>query len=238
MAPSLAQQVEALTQRLADTSAEPFYADPFWFARYGEERARRHTNEDGVFHVRYLVQALNVRNVKVMERYARWLQGVLVPRGMCSHHISEHFRELREALMREGMGDPLPHEYLRAAEAALDWPDDAARAVREATPRLVMHVLPALMEHEAVPAEQEARLGAELALQLSYLQDALGTKRPALFVDHARWYAGFWPQRGLRCDYTVLLGALETALAAEGSLPDSARETVAAGRAAAARGPV
>lgn len=38
---SLAREVEGRTQRLAEASVARLYEDPFWFARHGEERARR-----------------------------------------------------------------------------------------------------------------------------------------------------------------------------------------------------
>lgn len=227
---SLARQVEARTQRLAESSVEGLYADPFWFARYGEERARRFGGEDAVFHVRYLVQALDARDPGVMERYARWLQGLLVARGMSSQHLASHFRGLREALVREGLDQPPEAlEYVRAAEASLLWPGGAARALREATPELVPQVLRALAQREPAVRGQEERLGEELELQLSYLADALGVGRPGLFVEHARWYLDFWPRRQLRCDYRMLLESLEGVLARTPSVSDLPRVTVATG---------
>jgi allantoicase len=62
--------------------------------------------------------------------------------------------------------------------------------------------------------------------------DALGMKRPGLFVEHVRWYAGFWPRRKLSCDYPVLLEALEAALARDAALSEMSRTTVATGRTA------
>lgn len=230
---SLARQVEARTQRLAELSVQDLYDDPFWFARYGEERARRFGGEDAVFHVRYLVQALDARDAGVMERYARWLQGLLVPRGMCSRHIALHFHGLHEALVREGLGEP-PEAliFVRAAEAALDWPEGPAREVREAAPALVAHAVRELAARSPLTPGQETRLGEELLLQLSYLMDALGTKRPGLFVEHVRWYADFWPQRKQSCEFPVLLEALEAALAWRTTASDMPRVTVATGRTA------
>ncbi|QRK10668.1 hypothetical protein JQX13_11660 [Archangium violaceum] len=179
---SLARLVEGRTQRLAETSVSGLYEDPFWFARYGEDRARRFGGEDAVFHVRYLVQAL---------------------------------------------------EYVRAAESALEWPEGPARAVHEARSALVRQTLHMLSAREGPPTpEQARRLEEELLLQLSYLMDALGTKRPGLFVEHVRWYAGFWPNRELRYTYRGLLEALESALAQEASVSELPRATVATGRTA------
>jgi hypothetical protein len=228
---SLAREVERRMQRLAEASVADLYEDPFWFARYGEERARRFGDEDAVFHVRYLVQALEAKDAGVMERYARWLQGLLVPRGMSSRHIAAHFQGLHAALVREGLTQPPEAlEYVRAAESALEWPEGPARVVHEALPGLVPQTLAELSVREgALTRGQEIRLGDELLLQLSYLMDALGSRRPGLFAEHVRWYAGFWPRRDLRCSYRGLLEALEAALARDVSLSELPRVTVATG---------
>lgn len=227
---SLIRQVETLTQRLAELSVQDIYDDPFWFARYGEERARRFGGEDAVFHVRYLVQALEAQDVGVMERYARWLQGLLVARGMCSRHLARHFHGLQDALVREGLGTPPDAlRYVRAAETALEWPEGPARELREAAPKLVADAVRELAHRGSLTPGQETRLSEELHLQLSYLMDALGTKRPGLFVEHVRWYADFWPQRKQSCDYAVLLEALEAALAREALPSEMPRVTVATG---------
>ena len=227
---SLAREVERRAQRLAEASAAHLYEDPFWHARYGEERARRFGGEDALFHVRYLVQALDARDVGVMERYARWLQGLLVARGMCSRHLARHFHGLHDALVREGLGEPPEAlRYVRAAETALDWPEGPARDVREATPTLVAQAVRELANRGALTPGQETRLGEELHLQLSYLMDALGAKRPGLFVEHVCWYADFWPQRKQSCEYPVLLEALEAALARQSLPSEMPRVTVATG---------
>ena len=226
---TLARRVEERTARLAATSVEGLYADPFWYARYGEARAQRFGNEDAVFHVRYLVQALDTGDAGVMERYARWLQGLLVPRGMSSRHIAQHFQGLRAALVREDLVEPPQAlDCVRAAEQALHWPEGPAHLVESALPQLV----PAALDALSPPGDTlhaRAALEEEVRLQFSYLADALGTHRTGLFVDHVRWYAGFWARRGLRCDYGTLLRALETALIQEPSLAELPRVTVALG---------
>ncbi|ATB30182.1 hypothetical protein [Melittangium boletus] len=226
---TLAREVEARMERLAAASVGELYADPFWFARYGEARARRFGSEDAVFHVRYLVQALETSDAGVMERYARWLQGLLVPRGMSSRHIAAHFQGLHDALVHEGLTHP-PRalEYVRAAEQALHWPEGPAHDLGLALPRLVPLTLRLLASGEG-RSERDAGLEEEVQLQFSYLQDALGTGRTGLFVDHVRWYAGFWPRRRLRGDYRTLLQAMEAALARDASLPELPRVTVAMG---------
>jgi hypothetical protein len=227
----VARQVESRAQRLAALSLEGMYDDPFWRARYGEERARRFGSEDALFHVRYLVQALDLHDPGVMDRYARWLQGLLVPRGMSSRHIAQHFQGLRAALQREGLDlerTPQVGAALDAAEAALVYPSGPARALQLAAPELARKALAHLPEGGDAARE---RLTEELLLQLSYLADALGTARPSLFADHVRWYTGFWAQRGLPGTFAGLLAALEQALAAEPGLAGEPRTVLSAGRA-------
>lgn len=207
---TLSQQVEARADWLARDSVEGLYADPFWAARYGEERARRFGGEDSHFHVKYLVQALALGEPSVMAEYARWLRKLLVSRGMCTSHLDAHFAGLARALEAAGFGPGTPPEgCMRAARDALRYPAGPARALQDATDALARRAAEALRaEAPADPA-----LEAELRLQLNYLADALGLERPELFADHRRWYAGFWPRRGFQgLDYARVLGALEAVL--------------------------
>ncbi|MBM7112229.1 hypothetical protein [Archangium primigenium] len=223
---ALAQEVAARTERLAAASVEGLYQDPFWFARYGEARARRFGSEDAVFHVRYLVQALETRDAGVMERYARWLRGLLVPRGMSSRHIATHFQGLRAALVHEGLtSPPQAVEYMRAAEQALQWTEGPALALERALEGLVSQTVRELTARGV----SLAGLEEEVRLQFSYLADSLGTGRSGLFVDHVRWYAGFWPRRGRGGDYRTVLRTLEASLAGDASLAELPRVTVAMG---------
>lgn len=71
--------------------------DPFWLERFGEN-GRKFAREDGGFHIRHLVTALDVERDEVMVSYARWLRSVLVARGMASFHLADNFRRLAVAL--------------------------------------------------------------------------------------------------------------------------------------------
>ncbi|RYZ34189.1 MAG: hypothetical protein EOO71_39840, partial [Myxococcaceae bacterium] len=65
--PNVSLQVEARTAPIASASVQALYEDPFWAARYGLQRARRFGDEDAVFHVRYLVQALDAARPAILE---------------------------------------------------------------------------------------------------------------------------------------------------------------------------
>ncbi|RYZ35038.1 MAG: hypothetical protein EOO71_36955 [Myxococcaceae bacterium] len=213
--PTVSQAVEALTRTLATASIQPLYADPFWDARYGPQRARRFGDEDAVFHVRYLVQALDAQRPAIMEDYARWLRTLLVTRGMCSLHLDQHFEGLQAALQAEGFGPgSQPHAYVQAGRDALRHPGEPARRLEDASPALIQAVARRLEDGLAPgnrqPLEQETRL------HLSYLSDAVALDRADLWEAHLQWYAGFWPQRGLGpLTFPHLLGALKAALGPE-----------------------
>lgn len=218
------QQVEARGTELARASVEGLYADPFWEARYGAERARRFGGEDAVFHVRYLVQALTLERPSVMADYARWLRTLLVSRGMCTRHVDENFEGLDAALTASGFGpDTPPHACVQAGREALRYTEGPARIVQEDAPQTARRVASRLAPNVTVGE----RLATELQLQLSYLSDALAAGRPELFLEHCRWYASFWPRRGFAAlTFAGVLAALEAAVK-----PEEARAVLAAARA-------
>jgi hypothetical protein len=209
---ALHRQIDARAARLATASVDWMYQDPFWRARYGDERARRFGNEDALFHVRYLVQALQETRASVMEGYAAWLRPLLTGRGMATRHLDQHFAGLQAALATEGFGPDSPAQaYVQAARAALLYPPGPARTVQEATPAVAQHTLRRLAAR--VSPSVHAQVEEEALLQLSYLADALGTHRPDLLAHHASWYREFWPQRGLdSLSFQSFLEALDAAL--------------------------
>jgi hypothetical protein len=211
---TLGHQLEARAPRLAAASVEWMYQDPFWETRYGAERARRFGDKDARFHVRYLVQALAEQRPSVLEGYATWLRTLLVSRGMCSLHLDQNFAGLQAALTAEGFGPDSPAQaYVQAARTALRYTVGPASLLQQHRPELIRHASGAL--RGLVAPSLEPRLEAELSLQLSYLEDALGTGHRELFARHLDWYQGFWPRRELGAlTFTRLLEALGAALEA------------------------
>ncbi|MHA7634742.1 hypothetical protein [Corallococcus sp. M7] len=189
-------QVEARTAPLASASVQALYDDPFWAARYGPQRARRFGDEDAVFHVRYLVQALDASRPAILEDYARWLRTLLVTRGMCSLHLDQHFEGLSRALQAEGFGPgSQPHTYVQSARHALLYKEGPAHAVESDAAAIISAVV--RRTEGPLPSGSRPRLEQEVRLQLSYLSDALALDRADLWDAHLQWYVGFWPQRGL-----------------------------------------
>ncbi|WP_224240369.1 hypothetical protein [Hyalangium gracile] len=211
---TLSHQLEARADRLARSSVEWMYQDPFWEARYGAERARRFGGEDAQFHVRYLVQSLAEQRPSVMEGYATWLRTLLASRGMCTLHLDQNFAGLQSALAAEGFTQgSQAHDYVQAARAALRYTTEPARTLQQRAPELARRAAQEL--HAEVPAELHRRLEEELLLHLSYLEDAVGLGRPEFLARHLEWYAGFWPLRQLGAlPFPRLLAALEAALSA------------------------
>lgn len=202
--------IEALRERsqeLAYRSIDEMYRDdPFWMDRFGE-RGRKFAREDGVHHVEYLIAALSTSNEEVLTDYARWLQAVLVVRGMCSEQLRENFERLGRIIEAAGLPQAgAAAAYLRAAQDALTYSPGPGREVQDAAPRLVAAATP------------QARHGARMLC--SYLADAAQVNDPSLFAKHVAW---------LRANGRAETDAVLRAFAASG-LPPAAREVVQVAR--------
>jgi hypothetical protein len=200
--------IEALrgrTQELAWRSIDEMYRDdPFWMDRFGE-RGRKLAREDGVHHVEYLIQALRVESKAVLTDYARWLQSVLVVRGMCSEQLRENFERLARIVRDAGLpAADLAGEYLRAAEDALTYAEGPGREVQDAASGLLESVPPA--------SQRAARTLA------SYLADAAQANDASLFGKHVAWL-----RANGRADTDAVLRAFSTA-----GVPAGAREALQA----------
>ncbi len=200
--------IEALRERsqeLAYKSIDEMYrGDPFWMDRFGE-RGKKFAREDGMHHVDYLITALSTGSKDVLVEYARWLQSVLIVRGMCSEHLRENFARLARIVRDAGL--PLAEvagEYLRSAEDALKYPGGAGREVQDAAPNLI-----------AVAPAASAQAARVLA---SYLADAAHANDPSLFARHVTWL-----RANGRADTLPVLRAFGSA-----ALPGPAREALQA----------
>jgi hypothetical protein len=227
---TLTRELEARSSQLALASVEWMYQDPFWEARYGLERARRFGNEDALFHMRYLIQALAEERPSIMEGYATWLRTLLVSHGMCTLHLDQNFAGLQAALAAEGFGPGSPAQaYVQAARNALLYPPGLARLLQEQASELARRTAQELLS--VVPAALHPRLEEELLIHLSYLADAIGTGHPESFARHLDWYKGFWPRRAFgELSFDQLLTALEAALRAGLPAHDEVSAVFAAAR--------
>jgi hypothetical protein len=178
---------------LAEHVVEDMYADLFWTERF-PTRGRTHSLQDIGFHIDYLIQAVEANDPSVLERYARWLQGVLTARGMCTLHLADSFGRL--AL---GIGDSIARRYLGAARVALLYDGGAARAVQERIRDTITSGRPGAIE--------------DVEYYLSYLSDAIVLGQPKLFLDHVGWLVEYF-ERHHRDPHTIAstLGGLERTL--------------------------
>lgn len=162
---SLIERIEAAAEALTTRVLGEMYKDPFWHARFGE-RADKHGRQDGLFHIKYLKEALIANDAHVMEEYARWLQALLTTRGMCTLHLDENFERLAVAI-RETIEDSEPAvRMLEAARKAMSYPPSPARTLQD-------HVFP-----------------AELRYFASYAADALHLNMPNVFTDYVAFVGG------------------------------------------------
>jgi hypothetical protein len=161
---STADALDAVAAELATATAARVWVDPFWNERFGA-RGLAYTSEDGRHHVTWLCEALRTGSADALETYARWLQGVLTTRGMCSLHLAEHFGTLAAEIRDRG----------------LDPDGEAARLLDRAATAVIRRDGPAA---RIVTASGDDR---ELRILASYLGDAIANERPDLFVAHVRF---------------------------------------------------
>lgn len=185
---SLVERLSRDKQALAERVVEDMYSDAFWNERFAA-RGRKHSVQDLVFHVDYVIQAAEANDAGVMERYARWLQGVLTTRGICSLHLADSFGRLANAI-----SDASARRYLSAARAALIYEGGSARAVQERIRDAITTGTPGTIE--------------DTMYYLSYLADALALGQPKVFVDHVSWLRGYFEKQAR--DPHTIASTLET----------------------------
>lgn len=203
--------LETSAGALTDRVLAEMYKDPFWYARYGE-RADRHGRQDGDFHIKYLVTALQSNDSKVMVEYARWLQQLLTTRGMCTRHLDDNFRLLADAITHANREAAVA--MLEAARGGLRYPDGASRRVQERAAELRDRVTPALCAaHDGWTADDCA---LEVEHLVSYIADAVALGDPAQFRAHVEWTRGYLETHGIpRARLTDALAAVRAELAGE-----------------------
>ena len=208
---SLIERLEASAPELARRSIAEMYDNPFWQERFGS-RGRENADRDGQYHVSYLIQALAARDASVLTNYARWLQTLLVSRGMSSRHIAENFDRLARAIRREVPESEPALELLAAATGALVYDVGPARELQTLAPPLARVVVdelershtawfaaassyPSLASLESIEQAERARFENEVLDFIAYLADALNAGRPELFVRHALWTHAYQVRR-------------------------------------------
>lgn len=204
---ALSERLQAMASRLGERATREMYEDPFWQARFGS-RGREMAEKDSQFHLAYLVQALAAEDPSVFESYARWLQTLLVSRGMCSRHIAESFERLARAI-EDDVNDAGPAlDVLRAGQRALVYPTGPARELQACAEPLAERALealasrqpswfsmastrPSMAAFESVAQAEQARFKRDVLDQIAYLADAMHAGRSELFANHVVWMQSF-----------------------------------------------
>lgn len=193
---TLIANIEATAEALTDRVLAEMYKNPFWVERFGE-RAQKHGRQDGMFHIKYLTEALRTNDANVIEQYARWLQQVLTTRGMCTRHLDENFERLADAIA-ETVADSAPAvAMLEAARRALRYAEGTpARRVQDAAKEIAESVADKLYaRHPNWPAQHRARCADDLQYHLSYASDALALAMPSVFASYVAWIGDFFERR-------------------------------------------
>jgi hypothetical protein len=192
----LARRLEQSANALSSRVVKEMYQDRFWLERFGQ-RGLEHSQQDGRFHVSYLVQALTASDPGVLTRYARWLRSLLTTRGMCTLHLAENFERLARATQEQVFDSAPAVEYLRAAGAALL--DDAgpARELQLVSERVATICAGEDAPPSSVGAMSSRNARVELLHLLSYLADALSLGRTEHFLAHVSWLRGFLQREGM-----------------------------------------
>lgn len=229
MSEALVRELQAQATALTLRVAGELYRDPFWDARFGA-RGRKFTEEDGQYHISYLVQSLAAQDPEVLARYGCWLRSVLTTRGMCTRHLAENFERLALAVGELHVDAQLAVNYLYAARDALHRELGSAQPLAEASERLTEGVCSWLDSAGNTPRTEALRqqLPQRISSLLSYLADALALGQAQQLVAHVSWLDSWLGQQpagqGLAAQ---LLNGIARQLVEDASLPEGLRSAAA-----------
>ena len=161
---------------LAERVFEGMQADPFWRERFAV-CGPADPVQDLALHVDHLIRAIEANDPGVLERYARWLQGTLTARGLCTLHLADSFGRLGM-----GIAESTARPYVGAARVALLYDGGAARAVQERIRDTITNGTPGAIE--------------DVEYHLAYLSDAIALGQPKVFHDHVAWLVDHFTRHG------------------------------------------
>jgi hypothetical protein len=214
--------IEAVRGPLVDSVVADLYPNPFWDDRYGA-RGRSLCQDDNHHHLNYLIAAIRTGSPDVIAFYYKWLQTLLVSRGMCTYHIRQNMERM-EAHLRARLPEAWPaiEPYHRAGYDGLAYEHPACQALAAHAAQIAEATTARMYASNPFWEQQFGPRGRVLCrddnlYHLSYLQDAVGADVPAHFGNYLEWLAGFFGRRGfdaehLRADLRVLMDELARAL--------------------------
>jgi hypothetical protein len=208
---TLVERLQAKAPELGQRAIAEMYQNPFWQDRFGA-RGRELAEQDGQFHVSYLLQALVASDAGVLVNYARWLQTLLVSRGLCSRHLAENFERLERAVSAEVADAEPAIRLLQVAREALIYQSGFAGELQRLAEPVADKAVDALSSRhpawfaaastyssiasfESIHQAERARCKNDVLDHISYLADAIHTDRPELFARHVHWMRGFLTRR-------------------------------------------
>jgi hypothetical protein len=221
--------VEAVRAMLVDRVLADMYPNPFWDDRWGA-RGRALCQDDNHHHLNYLIAAIRTNSSDAITAYYKWLQILLVNRGLCTYHIRQNMERMEDHL-RVLLPEVWPtiEPFHRAGYRGLVYEQPACQAlaaqeahIAEATTTRMFAANP-FWEQQFGP-QGRALCGENNRYHLSYLQDTIGVDAPKLFRSYLDWLSDFLGRRGLdaghlRADLQVLAQDLARALPAVHAQP-------------------
>jgi hypothetical protein len=221
--------IENVRAVLVDGVLADMYPNPFWDDRYGP-RGRRLCQEDNHHHLNYLIAAIRTGASDAMTHYYKWLQTLLVSRGMSTYHIRQNMERM-EARLRALLPEAWPaiEPYHHSGYRGLAYEQPACQALAAHAAQIAEATTARMYAANPVWEQQFGARGRALCLEdnlyhLSYLQDTIGVDTPNHFRDYHDWLAGFLGRRGfdaehLRADLRMLADELARALPADHARP-------------------
>ncbi|MDQ2999373.1 MAG: hypothetical protein M3R61_20255 [Chloroflexota bacterium] len=198
--------IEAVRDRLVDAVLANMYPNPFWDDRYGA-RGRALCQEDNHHHLNYLIAAIRTHSPDSMAAYYKWLQILLVSRGMCTYHIRQNMERMEDhlrALLPAAW--PAIKPYHQAGYAGLAYAQPACQALAAHAAQIAEATTAQMYATNPFWEQQFGPRGRALCREdnlyhLAYLQDAVGVNAPDRFGSYLDWLTGFLGRRGLAADH-------------------------------------
>ena len=225
----LCARIEAVREQLVERVLADLYPNPFWDDRYGQ-RGRQLCREDNHYHLDFMVASIRLNSPSALADYYKWLQLLLVRRGMCTYHIRQNMDQMGqhlEALLP--MDWPLIGVFHRAGYTGFHYDHPGCQALAERQEAIAesttahMYASNSFWEQEFGPRGR-ALCREDNLYHLSYLQDSLGADAPRLFGTYLDWLTEFLGKRGvdsrhIRDDLRVLGREITRALPREDAQP-------------------
>jgi hypothetical protein len=198
---TVVEALDALRPQIVTGMMAAMDADPYWQARYGP-RGRALAEQDVQYHLDNLTRAVRFELPTSPTHHYRWLQNVLLHRGLCTYHL-EWTLDTLSRLLQDLLPEQYPtlQPYLQAGYAGIAYTQDECLALWPLRSAILAAVIEALLE-EFTPrpdrlAAWVAARQAEMLLTFSYLLDAVERNQPALFLEHVTWMRRYLPSQGI-----------------------------------------